>query len=271
MRPTPGHGALAESFAICSNVRVPAAFKLEPPRVVETIAVLRDRIAERFPDSGLLRVAGGLKQIGDAACQRAGRMRRPNIPLRLGIAVILLAVAALIVYIVANLRFRPAEAWVMLEGIDAALGSVVFLGALVLFMVTLETRLKRRRILIAVEELRELAHIIDMHQLTKDPERLTGQHQPTASSPKVQLTPFLLGRYLDYCSEMLSLIGKVALIYTHGSSDAVVLEAIDNIEDLTTGLSRKIWQKVMVLDHVVKELAQRESTREATMGEAVET
>ncbi|MFO0571586.1 MAG: hypothetical protein U0263_38515, partial [Polyangiaceae bacterium] len=31
----------------------------------------------------------------------------------------------------------------------------------------------------------------------------------------------------------------------------VVLSAVDDVEDLTNGLSRKIWQKLTILDHMV--------------------
>lgn len=239
---------------ICPSMPQPPTnpLQLDPTRIIATIATLQNRISERFPDSGLSRIAGSLKSIAAAAHQRARAMRGPNVLLRLAVGVVLAGVAALLAFIIGKLRFTDAAAWEMLEGIDAAIGSIIFLGAAALFLITLESRLKRKKVLAAVEELRELAHIIDMHQLTKDPERISGHHQPTASSPKMQLTPFLLGRYLDYCSEMLSLIGKVAVIYTQGASDAVVLEAIDNIETLTTGLSRKIWQKLMILDRVVE-------------------
>jgi hypothetical protein len=116
-----------------------------------------------------------------------------------------------------------------------------------------ENRIIRHRILAAIQELRELAHIVDMHQLTKDPESAVPGHQPTESSPEHALPPPLLGRYLDYCSELLSLIGKVAVIYTHGVHDTAVLAAIDGVEDLTTGLCRKIWQKIIILDGVLPE------------------
>ena len=62
------------------------------------------------------------------------------------------------------------------------------------------------------------------------------------------MTHFLLVRYLNYCSEMLSLIGKVAALYLQAFQDGVVLDAVDDIEDLTTGLCRKIWQKLMILE-----------------------
>ncbi len=107
--------------------------------------------------------------------------------------------------------------------------------------------MRRRRILKALHELRSLAHVIDMHQLTKDPQRAAGVLIATPSSPRSELSPDQLIRYLDYCSEMLSLVGKLAALYLQRSDDAVVLSTVDEIEGLTTGLSRKIWQKLMII------------------------
>jgi hypothetical protein len=39
---------------------------------------------------------------------------------------------------------------------------------------------------------------------------------------------------------------------------------VDEIEDLTNGLSNKIWQKLIVLDHVADEQARSGETRRAT-------
>ena len=41
--------------------------------------------------------------------------------------------------------------------------------------------------------------------------------------------------------------GKVAALYVQRFDDAVALQAVNEIEELTTGLSRKIWQKLSVL------------------------
>jgi hypothetical protein len=111
---------------------------------------------------------------------------------------------------------------------------------------------KRRRALAVLHELRSLAHIVDMHQLTKDPDRADGRGADTASSPKRPLTRFELTRYLDYCSEMLSLISKIGALYVQGSYDPVVLAAVDQVEDLASGLSRKIWQKIMILERLAE-------------------
>lgn len=92
-----------------------------------------------------------------------------------------------------------------------------------------------------------MAHIIDMHQLTKDPDRVLRQGQDTKSSPKRTMTRFELSRYLDYCSEMMALIGKVAALYVQEFADEVAVAAVNDVENLTTGMARKIWQKLMVL------------------------
>ena len=64
------------------------------------------------------------------------------------------------------------------------------------------------------------------------------------------MTPFELGRYLDYSSEMLSLISKTAAIYVQEFPDSVALDAVNEITSLTNGLSRSIWQKIMLLDRM---------------------
>lgn len=47
---------------------------------------------------------------------------------------------------------------------------------------------------------------------------------------------------------MLSLIGKLAALYVQKFDDPVALSAVNDVEQLTTGLARKIWQKIMILD-----------------------
>ena len=90
-----------------------------------------------------------------------------------------------------------------------------------------------------------------MHQLTKDPEQILSPDMPrTSSSPLRVMNRFELSRYLDYCSELLSLAGKLAALYAQYLPDPVVLTAVNEVENLTVGLSRKIWQKIMILDTI---------------------
>jgi hypothetical protein len=46
---------------------------------------------------------------------------------------------------------------------------------------------------------------------------------------------------------MLSLLGKLAALFPQRFDDSIVLEAASDIENLTIGLSRKVWQKITIL------------------------
>jgi hypothetical protein len=137
-----------------------------------------------------------------------------------------------------------------LQGIDSAVNEIILLGAASYFLIGWETRRKRRRALRALHVLRSLAHIIDMHQLTKDPERLLAPEKRTPSSPAHTFTKFELARYLDYCSEMLSIISKAAALYVQNFDDPVTLAAVNDMEQLTGSLSQKLWLKIDILERV---------------------
>jgi hypothetical protein len=140
----------------------------------------------------------------------------------------------------------------LLQGVDSAVNIAILFGAGLFFLLRHEEREKRRLALDDLYELRSLAHVIDMHQLTKDPTTLLAPERRTAASPDNEaMTPFELARYLDYCSEMLSLVAKVAALYALDMRDPVVIEAVSDIEAMTTNLSRKIWQKITIVEQMV--------------------
>jgi hypothetical protein len=134
--------------------------------------------------------------------------------------------------------------------LESLINDFVFIGIAIYFLAGMEVRLKRGRAQNALHVLRSLAHIVDLHQLTKDPERLSNAGPDTPSSPRRELTPFELTRYLDYCSEILSIISSIAAVYVHHFQDSQVIGAASDLEALTGGLSRKIWQKIMLVDRV---------------------
>lgn len=233
-----------------------SAVELRSERILMTIELLIERIDYRLPGRGLGQTARQLRQIAAESVVNSVRVQRPNLPLRVGVGGLLVVMLGVLVKIaVTYLHFdENADGFSMLEGVDAAISTVVYLGLVVLFLMNLENRWKRRHVLAAIQEMRALAHVIDMHQFAKDPERLVhAEFKPGSegTSEIDRLSPFLMGRYLDYCSEMLSLIGKVAALYAQNTQDGVVLGAVDEIETLTTGLSGKIWQKIMILDQIV--------------------
>jgi hypothetical protein len=197
-------------------------------------------------------VCTALWHIARNARERSERITRPIVALRAGVGLLLAVVGAGLAVTLVTLEWprQGIDLIDFVQVLEAGINDVVLIGAAVFFLVTVETRLKRERGLAALHELRSIAHVIDMHQLTKDPEQVISKPSRTANSPDRSMTPADLGRYLDYCSEMLSLTGKVAALYVRDFQDGVVLGAVNEVEDLTTGLCRKIWQKLMVLHHV---------------------
>jgi len=211
---------------------------------------LERRINERFPESGLGRLCCEVLNIGKKANDRLAWISRPHIPVRIVAGLIICGTLAGLIKVVSMLRYGDEilNFAVFLQGLDALLGSLFFLTAASASLVTIEIRIKRKRALQALQELRTIAHIIDMHQLTKDPELLLLPGTSTPSSPLREMTAFELSRYFDYCAEMLSLISKVATLYIQEFKDPVAEATVEQIEDLTTGLTQKIWQKTMILN-----------------------
>lgn len=223
---------------------------LDSEKILATIGTLSKRIGERFPGAGLDKVCQELLAVAEESQRRSAWIAKPHMSLRVLTGVLVTLLIGILVLVLAHASW-PRDGFdlvVLVQVSEAGLNVSLLLSAAILFLVTAETRIKRRRALKAIHELRALAHVIDMHQLTKDPERLQLHRAETPSSPKQNLSPAELGRYLDYCSEMLSLIGKLAALYVQKFDDPVALAAVNEVEDLTTGLSRKIWQKIMIIN-----------------------
>jgi len=232
----------------------PANYRsLDPAKIVETAEVLQRRIAERFPDRNLQYVAGELLIEARQTAATAQWLAQPMWSVRLGaglciaLLVGVLAATVLVASFKVELFSSVAD---FFQGLDAAVNEVVLFAVAAYFLAGYETRLKRSRALKAMNVLRSLAHIIDMHQLTKAPDRLVPTREDTPSSPVRHMTPGELTRYLDYCSEMLAIISKIAALYVQNFHDPETISVVNEVEDLTNGLSRKVWQKIMILDRM---------------------
>ena len=226
---------------------------LDADAIIATCARLSGRIDERFHGSGLSKVARELLAVARDTTETIGHIRRPRWWIRSGVALALLSMLAIAAGLAmsASAPSSRMELFALLQLIESGVNDVIFLGVAVFFLSSLETRLKRRAALHALHQLRSLAHVIDMHQLTKDPEQLLSTGMTTSSSPQRVLSRFELARYLDYCSEMLSIVSKIAALYLQYLDDALVLGAANDIQNLTSGLSSKIWQKIMIVDGII--------------------
>src|SRR5690606_8599331 len=131
--------------------------------------------------AGLAAVCEKLVDIARTAQQRSTEITRPIVWVRVVSASIILAVLLTFAWTIsqAKLPDQPLTVDEVVTVLEAGINDVVLIGATIFFLITLETRIKRRRALRAIHELRSMAHIVDMHQLTKDPERVLRQGPDT--------------------------------------------------------------------------------------------
>lgn len=224
--------------------------ELDPGSVCSTITVLACRIQERFPESGLSKVAAELGSVAEHNQLVIEHLRRPLWWVRALAALTIGALVALVLWATFQLANLAGTGGVAdtIQALDAGTNEVIVLSLAVFFFFKLEGRIKRRSALRTLHRLRSIAHVVDMHQLTKDPENVLRPLEKTASSPVRTLSRPHLVRYLDYCSELFALTSKLAALHAQHLQDPVVLDAVNDIESLTADLSRNVWQKITILD-----------------------
>ncbi len=224
---------------------------LNPVKIIATLEQLGRRIEARFPGSGLARLCAEVTETARTASAKAAAIAAPSLAFRLLSLGLILLGATVLAEIALNLDYRKSSdnIYAVLQGVDSAFNIVVLAGASVLFVLRFEELSKRAKSLKDLHELRSLMHIIDMHQLTKDPSVTAVPGPATEASVKRVLTPFELARYLDYCSEMLSLTAKIAALYAQSARDSVVISTVNDLEQLAANLCEKIWQKIGLLHH----------------------
>ena len=237
-----------------------SSLKLEPTKLVRTIKELEKRILADFGERGLTWVCRELCSAAEKARERGIRLRRPNWPLR----AVPFAATALVVYLTVMISSSIAIVDAKIDKViqqdirdllkalqnlmnHAALPIALaiplpFVLATFAFIGNLEGRWKRKRALRYLHELRSIIHVIDMHQLPKDPHGVPDGTDPDFISGE------RLIKYLDYCSELLSMSAKVAALYAESSRDAVVIATVSDLGQITSNLSSAIWQKINIVE-----------------------
>ncbi|WP_137112374.1 hypothetical protein [Rhodobacter sp. SY28-1] len=232
---------------------------LDAAKILTTAERLETRIRERFPDRGLAQVASEVSAQARAIRTEVEILTPPIWWLRGLVAMVVLAGAAVFLWVGSILPLRDVgqDAIGSVEGIEAAINTALLAGLGLVALVRLEARVKRQRVARGLHGLRSIIHVIDMHQLTKDPVTLSPDFTPTETSPARDLTAVEMSRYLDYCSELLALTGKLAALYSQAVPDEGVAQAVTDIELLGSSLSRKIWQKIGLIDAVPRPRARK--------------
>ena len=236
-----------------ASVAQPNAAVLDGIRIVATLEQLLARIEDRFAGSGLSRVCTDLVATARTSEQRAAELGKPYLGLRIGVAVVVIGFVTILVGLVSQVSLaevREAGLLSLAQGLESVVNLGLLAAAAVWFLMTLEARIKRGAAHKALSELRAFAHVIDMHQLTKDPTMILSGATVSAASPVRQMSEFELARYLDFCAEMLALTAKLAALYAGASADRAILQAATEVEDLASDLGRKIWQKIMILSQL---------------------
>jgi len=225
--------------------------RLDPNQIVKTLVILHERIQARFPRSGLSRVCAELIEVARETEERVNATVRPNLALRFAILAVLAVGLFMLSKIgtIIELKRESENLSGILQGIDSAFNILLLMGAGMLYLSSLEARWKRHTVMKNLHELRSIVHVIDMHQLPKDPSSDHAATVATGGSNHEQrvMSSFELARYLDYCSEMLSITGKVAALYAQSTQDSIVVDAVSDIGQITSSLSSKIWQKITLI------------------------
>lgn len=225
--------------------------RLDAEAVKATVDRLTTRIHTRFPERNLSQVSRSLSRAIDELLIRP--QSRWPVGLRYASRVLTfvlvgaLCIAVAVMTGQATRAQQPESVWEWVQIAESMINDIVFVGIAVFFLWQLPLRWERARDLAALHRLRSLAHVIDMHQLTKDPDRLRSDFRRTPVTVDLNLTAGELSNYLEYCSEMLSLVGKTAALFAEHTQDNTVLQTVDSIEDLSSAMAREIWQKIALL------------------------
>jgi hypothetical protein len=219
--------------------------QLDERSILDTLDQIKQRISERFPGSGLSNVATELRHVGNEVMETVDFLKRPmykvRIPVWIAIAFMIATSAWVLASVLPKVRVGEVD---FVQVFEAGANDVALIGISIYFLLSIETRIKRSRALKILHELRSLAHVVDMHQLGKDPELLAAGR---VTGDEV-MTPAQLGKYLDACNDLLAVSSKLAAMLVQYFSDEVVLATVTEIEGLAAGLSARIWQKITLLE-----------------------
>ncbi|TQM61828.1 hypothetical protein [Humibacillus xanthopallidus] len=233
--------------------------RLDGTEVRAVLTYLGERIDTYLPRHPGLRTAvdecgtlvdGLLDRRRHAPAQRAALVWTSRVLIVVVLAVVLVATAFAVRDAIANASSFESFEWLPL--VESLINDLVFAGIGIWFLLSLADRVVRNDLIRRLHRLRSMAHIIDMHQMSKDPAALLPDSVMGAVAGDDVISPRTMSvrdyaLYLEYCSELLSLTSKAAALCAEESTDALVLDTVSEIENLTTGMSRKIWQKISLL------------------------
>jgi hypothetical protein len=231
---------------LAAGVRPCDSHRLDPAKIVETAENLARGVGERLPGSTLAGLATELMRIARQTDERARQARRPIYAIRVAS---LLAISASLLglwYLGNHIHTR----WVfgtitdVFEATDAGFNLLVLLAGALWFLITIEARIKRKKALDFLEELREFIHVIDVTQLYYTPDLYKTDTSYSHSSLNLDYT------YLLFCTQMLGVISNLAPLYTRGAAGDSILRAVSEVEMLANDITAMLHTKVATVRSV---------------------
>lgn len=218
--------------------------RLDPVRIILTAEHLAHRVSSRFPESTLAGLATDLVEIARKTDERARQARKPIryvhgagwVASALSVWGLWYIVDHIQTHLInANLEFDNITD--LFEAADAGFNILVALAGALWFLVTIETRVKRKQALEHIGELLEFVQLIDVTQLYYTPELYQSNLSPNSTQPKFDHT------YLLFCNEMLAMIGNLAPLYTRGNMDDAVWRATSDVVMLANAIEGRLFAK----------------------------
>ena len=223
-----------------------------PEQVAAACASLASRIHERFPDRGIDQHAQWFAQHA-ARVVMDGPLRMRHW-LRLLVTTAGACVAFAILFSPVLLYVRRMDVFedlpTYLQSLDAF---ITILAATVAGRVTWVAYVgywERQQVLPKLNGLRSFAHVTDMLQLSKSPTRILFPTSSETGWDDDHPDAVSMSAYLAFCAELHSMTAKVAALYGEWTSDATVMVAIDDVEDLCASLESKTSQKILLLEQL---------------------
>src|SRR5436190_10600148 len=122
---------------------------LDHNQIIATLETLHKRIEERFQKSGLSKVSLELLNIGREAQERCRWISRPHWELRIGVYFIIgvMVLSFILALGRLDLTHNQLNFGEFIQIMQAGINDLVYIGAAIIFLITVENRIKRKKIL----------------------------------------------------------------------------------------------------------------------------
>ncbi|HTI51657.1 MAG TPA: hypothetical protein VL475_11920 [Planctomycetaceae bacterium] len=213
--------------------------RLDADKIVETAKNLAVDIAARLPGSTLAALGEELSNIAIATSERARRARRPILTIRLLSAAAIAAALFVLWYLAGHVHARWEFGTIneVFDGLHTGFELLVLIVGALWFCATLEARIKRKKALGFIEELREFIHVVDVTQLYYTPDLYRSRVGEAPGKIAIDET------YLLYCTQMLAVISNLAPLYARGTTGDSILRAAADVEMLAIAVTTKHLSK----------------------------